>query len=82
MLSGFYVIRCEYLCVCEKSVLNSVGLVPSWVSWVSCHRAIVPLWVRKVFRGYLVGSEYFPVGISWVSIFFSWVFCKSAFPLC
>ena len=62
-------------------VLNSVGLMPSWVS---CHCAIVPSWVRKFFswlylgsnifsRGYFLGLKFFLVGISWVPEFFSWV---------
>ena len=64
-----------------KSVLNSVDLVPSWMSWVSCHRPIVPAWVRNFFswvfcgskissRGYFVGPKFFLVGISWSEIFF------------
>ena len=71
-------------------VLNSVGLLPSWVSWVSYHRAIVSSWVRKFFlwvfrrsqifsRGNFVGPNFFLVGISWVSNFFSWVFRRSKF---
>ena len=62
----------------KVSVLKFVGHVPSWVSWVWCHRAIVPSWVfhgLKIFsRGYFVGSKYFLVGISWVPNFFSRVF--------
>ena len=49
------------------SVLNFVGLVLSWFSWIQCHRVIVASWV---FRGFKI----FLVGISWVQHFFSWVF--------
>ena len=60
------------------SVLNFMGRVPSWVSWVQCYCAILPLWVfrgSKIFsRGYLVGLKYFPVGILWVPNLFPWVF--------
>ena len=56
------------------SVLNPVGLVPSWVLWVSCHHAIMTSWVQNFSYGYFMGLKYFLVGISWVSNFFSWVF--------
>ena len=72
------------------SVLNSVGLVPSWVSWASCHRATVPSWVfnflswifcgSKVFsRGYFLGLKLFFVSISWVQTFSRGYFCGSKF---
>ena len=62
--------------------------VPLWVSWVSCHRALVPMWVLKFFlwvfrgskifsRGYFVGLKIFLVGIPWVQNFSLWVFCES-----
>ena len=68
-----------------QGVLNSVGLVPPQVSWVSCKRAIVPLWVQNFFSqvlcgsdifslGYFVSPNFFLVGISWVYNFFLWVF--------
>ena len=54
--------------------------MPSWVSWVSCHRAIMTSWseffilcvfgVSKFFsHGYFVGPTFFLVGISWVQHF-------------
>ena len=52
-------------------VLNSVGLIPSWVS---CHRAIVPSWVRKFFSWLYLGSNIFSRGYFLVLNFFSWVF--------
>ena len=51
------------------SVLNSVGLVPSWVLWVSCHHAIMTSWVQNFSYGYFMGLKYFLVGISWSQIF-------------
>ena len=64
------------------SVLNSMGLVPSWVLWGSCHRAIAPSCVQNffswVFRwskifslGYFAGPKFFSRGyfISWVQNF-------------
>ena len=67
-------------------VLNSVSLVPSWVSWASYHRATVLSWVRNFFswvfrrsetffRGYFVGPIFFSWVISWVQNFFTWKFC-------
>ena len=57
-----------------ESVLNSVGLVPSWVSWASYHRAIVPSrdrnFLSSVFSGYKVFSRGCFVGLN----LFSWVF--------
>ena len=55
---------CQYL----YSVLNSVSLAPSWVSWVSCHHAIVPSWARN-----------FLEGISWAQNFFSLIFVGPQF---
>ena len=56
-----------------KIVPKFMGRVSSWVSWVQCHRAIVPSWVfrePKIFaRGYFVGPKNFLLGISWVPIF-------------
>ena len=56
-----------------KIVPKFVGRVSSWVSWVQCHRAIVPSRVfrePKIFaRGYFVGPKNFLLGISWVPIF-------------
>ena len=48
------------------SVLNSVGIVPSWDSWVPCHLAIFPSWVQ-------MGIIFFLQVILWVWNFFSWV---------
>ena len=45
----------------KVNALNFIGLVLSWVLWVSCHRAFV-------------GPKFFLVGISRVQNFFSWVF--------
>ena len=41
------------------SVLNSVGLVPSWISWVSCHRVIVLSWAQNIFSWVLPGPQIF-----------------------
>ena len=61
----------------HQSVLNFMGLVLSWVSWVAYHCAIVPSWVQNffswVFRGCLVGPKIFLVGTSWVQKFLLWV---------
>ena len=50
----------------KTSVLNIVCGVPSWVSWVWCHRAMVPSWIfrgsRTFSRWYFVGPKYFLVG--------------------
>ena len=86
-------IRSKYFSICNNkpstshpynkeflSVLNSVGLVPSWASRASYHCATVPSWVRNFFswvfrvskvfsREYFVGLKHFLVGISWVQIF-------------
>ena len=62
-----------------------MGLIPSWVSWVSCHRAIVPSWIQNIFswafrgsekfsHGYFVGMKLFLENIPWVQKLFSWVF--------
>ena len=56
------------------SVPNSVCLVPSWVSCVSCHRVTVLSWVQNFSPGYFVGPKYFLAGISWVQSFYSLVF--------
>ena len=75
-------------------MLNSVGRVPSQVSRIQYHRAIVP---SGVFRGSEIFScglfegqklflvciswvqNFFFVSISWVQNFFSYVFCGSKF---
>ena len=64
-------------------VQNLVGGVPSQVSWVQYHCAIVP---SGVFRGsksfsrrYFLGVKCFHVGILWVQNFFSGVFCGSKY---
>ena len=68
-------------------MLNSVGLVPSRVSFILCYRVIVPLWVRNIFllvfrapeifsRGYFVGPKFFHghfVGPKFFLVGFSWV---------
>ena len=50
----------------KTSVLNIVCGVPSCISWICCHRSMVPSWIfrgSKTFsRGYLVGPKYFLVG--------------------
>ena len=74
------------------SVLNFVGHVLSWVSWVSCHRATVTSWVfrgsKNFSRGYFVGLKFFSWdfagpkffgGYSWVQNVLSWVFRGSEF---
>ena len=71
------------------SVLNFVGHVPLWVSWVQCHRAIVPSWVQnfswvfresKIFsRWHFVSPKLFLVGISWVQSFSRGYFVGSKF---
>ena len=62
----------------KTTVLNFVGRVPLGVSWVLCHRVIVPLWVfhvSKIFsRGYFVDPRFFLVGILYVQKFLLWVF--------
>ena len=68
-------------------MLNSVGLVPLRVSWVSL---TVPSWVQtfslwvfcgsKIYsREYFVGPKFFPVGILWVQNFFSGVLSGHSF---
>ena len=68
--------RAKFLGSC--AMVGMLGLVPS------CHRAFLG---PKAFHGFFVsskcslffifywGSEFFHVGISWIQIFFSWVFC-------
>ena len=53
-----------------QSVLNFLGRVLS-----PGFSGILP----SCFRGYFVGHKFFLVGISWVPIFFSWVFRSSQF---
>ena len=59
------------------SLLNSVGLVPSWVSWVSCLRALVPSWVHVFLVPSWVENFLVPSWVkffsTWVKIFFTWV---------
>ena len=69
------------------SVLNSVGIVPSWDSWVLCHLAIFLSWVQmgiifflwvfcgsEIFsRGYFMGPKVFLLGTLWIRIIFLWV---------
>ena len=66
-----------------KIVPKFVGRVSSWVSWVQCHRAIVPSWVFREpkisARGYFVGPKFLLVGISWAQKTFSWVFRGSQY---
>ena len=59
--------------VLRRGVLNFVGHVPSWVSWVWCHCVIVPLCHQVFSLGYFVGPNFFLVGILWVQNFSSWV---------
>lgn len=67
-------------------VLNSVCLVPSLASWISCHRAFAGknffvagnLCVRHFFS-YFIGPKLVLVGISWVQNFYSWLFHGSNF---
>ena len=55
-------------------------ILPFWsdytveIQWVSCHRAIVPSWVRNFFPFVFCGSKIFLEVVSWVWNFFSWVF--------
>ena len=62
------------------SVLNSMGLVPSWVLWALCHHALFFLvgisWVHSLFSWVFCGSQFFSCGSE---IFFSWVFRGSKF---
>ena len=69
-----------------RSMLNSVDIVPSWVSWVSGYYNITTWWVPTFFlwlflgsiissRVYNLGPRFFFVGISWVQNFFSLIFC-------
>ena len=64
------------------SVLNSVGLVPSWVLWASWVFNFLS-WIfcgSKVFsRGYFLGLKLFFVSISWVQTFSCGYFCGSKF---
>ena len=73
------------MCFFDKqctNVLNFVGFVPWWVSWVPCHNAFVGpkyffmdiSWVQFFSRGCFVSPRFFLVGISWVQHFFSWGF--------
>ena len=66
-----------------KIVPKFMGRVSSWVSWVQCHRAIVPSWVFREpkisARGYFVGPKNFLLGISWVPIFFRGYFVGPRF---
>ena len=65
----------------KTTVLNFVSRVPSGVSWVLCHRVIVPSWVfhaSKIFsRGYFVDPRFFLAGILSVQNFLLWVFLFS-----
>ena len=59
----------------NSSVLNCMGRVLSWVTWVQCHRAFVDVsQIQSFFSCVFVGPKFFLVGISRVPIFFSWVF--------
>ena len=64
-------------------VQNLVGCVPSQVSWVQYHCAIVPWGVfrgsKSFSRGYFVGLKCFLVGILWVQSFFSGVLYGSKY---
>ena len=75
------IIHCSTLLTTLSSLRLSVGLVPTWVSWASCHRATVPSCTQGffswVFRGSKIffsrvfyGSEIFScgyfVGNSWI----------------
>ena len=66
----FYVQVSRYM----GSVLNYVGLVSTWVSWVPCHHAIVMWWGQNFFLWVFRGSKIFSHGYTWVWNFFSWVF--------
>ena len=66
-----------------RNLLNLEGRVPSWISWVVCHRG--SRGSEIFFREYFVGLIFFLVGILWVQLFFlvgillvqkflSWVF--------
>ena len=50
----------------NQSVLNSVGLVPSWIS---CYDIIDPSWVQMFFTWVFRGSKIFLVGILWLRYF-------------
>ena len=56
-----------------RSVLNYVGLVPSWILWFSCDSAILFSWVQNIFSWVFRGSKFFSMDVSWVRNFFSWV---------
>ena len=84
----FFIQNLESACL-VLSKPNFVSPVPSWVSWVQCHRAFASIsWDRiffswlfrgaKIFpRGYFADPKFFLVGISWVQIFFSREFRES-----
>ena len=65
-----------------RSLLNLAGRVPSWISWVMCHRGSrgSEIFFREYFVGQFFflwvfcGSNYFFVGILLVQNFLSWVF--------
>ena len=65
-------------CKNYTSVQDLMERVPSQVSWVQCHRAIVPSWVfrgSKIFsRGFFVSPDFLLVVNTWVRNLFSWVF--------
>ena len=67
-------------------MLNSVGRVPSWVSWISCYRAIVPSWyfvsiswVQNIILLVLRGSIIFPRGYCVGQKCSPWVFRGSKY---